>query len=84
MLNALTDYFGSNARICIATDTELQQAPSLHSDSSEEWLSVAVKASKGGMELFATEYCHHVCVISPKELKSNVIADLKAGLAMYE
>lgn len=84
MLNTLTDFFGSNARIRSATDAELQQAALLRSEPPEEWLYVAVKASKGGMELFASEYCAHVCVLSPDELRRSVIADLKAGLAMYE
>ena len=84
MLNTLTDFFGSNARIRSASDAELQQCPLPYSDPAAEWLYVAVKASKGGMALFATEYCRHVCILSPKELTDRVIADLKTGLAMYQ
>lgn len=84
MLNTLTDFFGSNARIRNATVAELQQLPLQFSDTPEEWLHVAVKASKGGMALFATEYCVHVCVLSPKDLKDRITTDLKTGLAMYE
>lgn len=84
MLNTLTDFFGSNARIRSASDAELQQCPLPYSDPAAEWLYVAVKASKGGMALFATEYCRHVCILSPEELTDRVIADLKTGLAMYQ
>ena len=83
MLNTLMDFFGSNARIRSATDKDMQQVSLLYSDMTEEWLHVAVKASRGGMALFATEYCAHVRILSPEDLIENVISDLKTGLAMY-
>ena len=68
MLNILADTFGSAADINIL---------------NEELLEVKIKASKGGLRLFATEYCANVQVISPEDLANKIKEDLTKGLMTY-
>lgn len=71
MLNALYDFFGNDARI-----TPIQ--------GNDKWLSVKIKnAAKGGIKLFATEYCSGVVLLKPDDLAQKVKSELTEGLSRY-
>ncbi len=69
MYNVLYDVFGSATDIKIIDDKSLK---------------VRIKASRGGTRLFATEYCADVKIISPADLREDVISDLKKSLGSYD
>ena len=69
MLNVLMDIFGPVATIQI---------------KDEKWLEVNVRASIGGMQLIATEYCADIRVLSPEPLVKRIKDDLIKSLSLYD
>ena len=79
MLNVLMDIFGTAADITPYIPKKTQE------NMIGKWLSVSLKqVAKGGVHLFATEYCSKVRIIRPKELAREVSQELQNALALYQ
>ena len=84
MLNVLTDYFGSCAKIRKTTPYILgRYLPETAKKDSDSWLHVTVKASRGGLCRFAVQFCRSVRMIYPPELAESIREELKNGLQLY-
>ncbi len=89
MMNTIVDTFGKGDA---ATISKLKKTVPVNADTAkkyhlknngEGWVALSVKCSEPGMELFATEYCRDVIIVSPDASAQRVKAALKEALGHY-
>ncbi len=79
MMNTIVDVFGKNKKtVPVDADT----AKKYHITAGD-WVQLHLKCTADGMELFATEYCRDVIIISPEKSAQNVRETLKLALTRY-
>ena len=89
MMNTIVDVFGISDTIfnskpkktvTVSTDT----AQKFHlKDNGKGWVELRIKCAEPGMELFATEYCKDVIIVSPDASARRVRETLKEALGHY-
>jgi len=89
MMNTIVDTFGKGDA---ATISKLKKTVPVKTDTAKKyhlknngagWVELGVKCSEPGMELFATEYCRDVIIVSPDKSAQRVKDALKEGLNHY-
>ena len=89
MMNTIVDVFGiGDADIGLkrkkTVPVNADTAKKYHlKNNGEGWVALSVKCSEPGMELFATEYCRDVIIVSPDASAQRVKAALKEALGHY-
>jgi hypothetical protein len=79
MMNTIVDVFGKNKKtVPVDADT----AKKYHITAGD-WVQLHLKCTADGMELFATEYCRDVIIISPEKSAQNVRETLKLALTRF-
>ncbi|MCR4589746.1 MAG: WYL domain-containing transcriptional regulator [Lachnospiraceae bacterium] len=86
MLNAMVDTFGRNITMKQASEEDLKKIftdPAQYNRSDGEWILASVRASTGGMALFATQYCDRLRVLSPPGVADEIRKRLKEAISLY-
>lgn len=87
ILNAVMDTFGTLANCRLATKDEMEKylgyGTTYLPKKEEKWIHVRVRATTGGVELFATQYCRYCRVISPERVVKNIKKNLEVGTQIY-
>ena len=89
MMNTIMDVFGNiddtfglenKKTVPVSTDT----AQKFHLKANGKgWVELRIKCAEPGMELFATEYCKDVIIVSPDASAQRVRETLKEALGHY-